>query len=176
MKKKYNIALRPRTKDQQVIELAHQFFHLANSYLLGPQSLPHVTLCHFHAEEKDLSTLWEKTIEAIKPEKIQLTFSKFSYNSYNKTMYWISLLPDHFAELKKWHLSIAEIIKEPVNRSYDLYDPHMTLLNTRHDSAHAIVQRVAEKFQPVTDEFYLALGATDEAGQFVETIFSRTLA
>ncbi len=167
---KYNIALLPQAKNQETIQLANQFASIADTYILGPMSLPHLTLSHFFAEEHELQRIWDETCHAISIQPMQLSFPKFSYKTFNNNIYWISLLPNQFAELKTLHLRIAEIVKHPVSHAYDAYDPHMTLINTKNNSAEELIRQVEKNYQAITDEFVLSLGKTDEVGQFIEII------
>ena len=65
MKKKYNIALVPKSCGEEVVKISQQLSGIADKYQLGDKSLPHVTLCQFEAEEKEIDTV-AKSHEALK--------------------------------------------------------------------------------------------------------------
>jgi len=46
MKKKYNLALIPISKSDEVMALAKKFSTIADRYLPGDSSFPHITLYH----------------------------------------------------------------------------------------------------------------------------------
>jgi hypothetical protein len=60
MIKKYNLALIPTSKKDEITIFAKKLSYLADNYLIGEGSLPHVTLCQFNAEESDIRSIWEK--------------------------------------------------------------------------------------------------------------------
>lgn len=168
MKKRYNIALIPFTRRQAFIELSHCFSTIADSYLLGEKSLPHVTLCQFETDESELDTIWKSVFALMPNASLQLTFSEFSCVT-KLSLNWISLLPDKIDILKKMHSEIASIIKTPLNKSFKEYDPHMTLINSKDPSYQKAIEKIS--YAPLTDKFTIALGRSDEMGQLTEVLY-----
>src|SRR6185312_16173512 len=107
MRKKYNLALIPVSKSNEVLVFATQLLHLADNYLLGEESLPHVTLYQFHAEENDIHSIWEKANQGWQYQPLNLVFNEFSCITFDNQIYWVSLLPDNRDILHKMHGYIA---------------------------------------------------------------------
>ncbi len=171
MLNRYNIALIPLTQGVRIIKLAKKFAGISESYLLGNKSFSHVTLCQFMQTESALEELWKKVSNALKPHFIELEFREFSFFE-NPHVYWISLKPDKIEVLKKMHSTVAKIIRKPLGRSFKMYDAHMTLVNTVHKDFLSLAKAVEKNYIPIKDTFYLALGKSDEVGQFKEIIYS----
>jgi 2'-5' RNA ligase len=169
MIKKYNLALLPATKANEVIRFARNFSNISDSYLIGLKSVPHVTLRHFHAEESDIDEIWQRACGALRHKKIVLEFAGFSCRTFDSKIYWISLLPDKIDILHRMQRIASETIGVPLKENYD---PHMTLLNTRDPECKKELERFAELYSVITDTFYLALGNSDEVGQFTNIIHS----
>lgn len=165
---KYNIALVPNTINEQVVQLAQQFQSISDEYLLGHQALPHVTLCHFHADPKKLTQIWQRTKSLLQVEDMVLTFADYSCVTFDNIIYWISLMPDHRQELILMHRVVASIV---TNSSLKPYDPHMTLCNFKNplhkENISAILSR---SFVTLADSFHLVLGKSGVAGQLTAII------
>lgn len=174
---RYNLALIPITNPDQFILYAQSLSNTApaDQYLIGRgQSIPHVSLCHFDADPEDIDTIWQQ-VQTLTLPALHLTFDHhlskaFAGNPKYTDIIWVSLMPDHRAQLKDLHLLIAEIIKEPLNASFDRYDPHMTLFNSRAKVACAELNEHPHIVPAFTDEFVIALGTTDEVGQVTEIL------
>jgi len=169
MKKRYNIALRPINQVHQFIEFARNFAFLADSYLLGKKSFPHLTLCQFFVEEMDLARIWRQVNDALDSRLIFLSFSRYSFITA-KSYYWVSLIPDYCDVLFKMHYAVANIIRDPINRSFEQYDPHITLINTKAEDYEEKVKQNIPVPPLLADTFILSLGKSDDVGQFVEVI------
>jgi 2'-5' RNA ligase len=140
----YNIALIPTIHTQTIIQLASPFADIKDDYLLGLNSLPHVTLYQFNLASKDLEKTWShiaKHYQHLKP--LKLTFTRYSFTSSDKKTYWIALLPDVRIILDQMHTQIAEILKLPIKKSFE---PHMTLCNTLNKNSENLMLEQAKKF------------------------------
>jgi len=168
MIKKYNLALIPISRSEEVIMLANKFSYLADSYLLCEKSLPHVTLYQFHAEESDISSTWKKTCQGWSHEPLKLVFTEFSCITFDNHIYWISLLPDNQDLLHQMHGYVANAISLPVKKSFD---PHMTLINTKDKKYENEVAKFSSSYQPLIDNFILSLGVSDDIGQLQDIIY-----
>lgn len=170
MKNKYNLALTPCKKADDIILLANQFKSIADGYLLGNNSLPHVTLYHFFAGERDISTIWKRTISLWHDKYFTLTFEKFSCITFKNDVFWISLLPNKIEFLHHMHHDIADILQLPVKKNFD---PHMTLLNTKNRECEHEAHLISQHYNVIEDTFILSLGKSDDIGQFTELIYSK---
>lgn len=168
MKKKYNLALIPVSKSNEVVTLAKKFSNLASEYLLGERSLPHVTLYHFQAEENEIGHIWERAYDNWEGQPSFLTFSKFSCITFDNNIFWISLLPDNSDALHKAHGYIANILQLPIKKTFD---PHMTLINTKNKEYEKAAALVSDSYKPISDKFILSLGMSDNSGQLTEIIY-----
>ncbi|HEX4045499.1 MAG TPA: hypothetical protein VHZ76_07535 [Gammaproteobacteria bacterium] len=52
--------------------------------------------------------------------------------------------------------------------SKKIFDPHMTLINTLNQNYKQEVAQLSRFYIPITDLFVLALGISDDIGQFIE--------
>jgi 2'-5' RNA ligase len=169
MKNRYNLALMPMTISEDVVRLSHAFSDIADKYVLGEKSLPHVTLCQFEAEEDEIDSIWKKVCEKWREEPIDLVFEKFSCLTFDNQVYWVSLLPNNTDALHDMHRRIAGIINQPIKKSFD---PHMTLINTKNKEYDAKVDKYSRSYKPLRDMFLLKLGRCDDVGQFTEVIYT----
>jgi 2'-5' RNA ligase len=170
MKMRYNLALIPITQRDRITQLSQQLSTIANNYLLGKNSLPHVTLCQFLAEQSDLPLIWEEINDSVKSTSIPLVFKQVSCLMIHD-FFWVSLLPDSSDALLQMHYSVATIIKTPLNQSFEHYDPHMTLINTKEKSYVRIVNQLLGPPIFIADTFTLSLGKSDDIGQLTEVIY-----
>jgi 2'-5' RNA ligase len=167
MIKRSNIALIPTQANQQIIDCASHFTEIANNYLLGKQSLPHVTLYQLNGNDHDIPDIIKKlsAIQTIK--SIDLSFETFSCISFDQKVHWASLMPDKIAVLMQWHKQIAECMNQPIKPTYD---PHMTLMNTKQHDYELLVDAVKLQYKAIKDKFILSIGESDEIGQYLKVI------
>ena len=168
MPKKYNLALVPTSKSQEIIQLAQAFSDSFHQYLLNERSLPHLTLYQFEAEEKDIHYLWERICREWNEKPLSLEFRNFNSTSYEPPISWVSLTPNKSELLQKMHTLIAKLIRLPAKKSFD---PQLTLMNTVNMNYEYEMERLADNFTPLRDTFVLALGKSDGIGQFRESIY-----
>lgn len=167
MLKKYNIALVPTTENDSVIKCAQYFSKISDRYQLGENSHPHVTLCQFHADEKEIDELWTQVCELIPEQQIYLEFKEFSCITFDNNIFWVSLMPDQRDILNEMHQIVANAIKSPINKSYD---PHMTLINTKDSEYIKMAIALEKTYSPISDNFVLAIGECDSIGQLTKSI------
>lgn len=172
MLQKYNLALLPLTITKKITELSHQLSELADTYLLGDTSLPHLTLYQFKYEESDLPQLWERICNAWHSQNIFLELKEISCISFDAHTYWASLLPSQTSEIFEMHSQVATILGLPVKKNFD---PHVTLINTLNPNYTPIAYNIISPHIPLKDEFKLALGSRDIFGQFTSLIYSLDL-
>jgi 2'-5' RNA ligase len=171
MKNRYNIALIPTTQRDQVMSYAQNFSTLAGHYRLGERSLPHVTLCQFAALESEVESIWRKVGESVHPKTIRLCFNEIS-GTQSSRAFWISLLPNKSEVLLQMHLTIASIIRYPLNHSYKNYFPHMSLVNSKNPQYLDAIKKAELSYVPIEDDFILSLGLADHFGQYLEVLYS----
>lgn len=167
MAKKYNLALIPISKGNEAITLANKLSHIADKYLLGERSFPHVTLHQFQADEKDIDIIWKKVCEEWQQKSINLEFNKFSCVTFDSNIFWVSLLPVDCDVLHRMHGFIANFLSLPVKKTFD---PHMTLINTKDREYEKEVAKLSSFYEPIKDNFVLCLGISDDIGQLTEVI------
>ncbi len=166
MKTKYNLALLPTTKSTEFIKFAEKFSDLSDSYLLGKNSLPHVTLYQFWKDKKEINTMWESVLTLWQRKPLKLVLSELSYTTY-KNIFWLALLPNNRNVLHKMHAKIADLLELPIKSTFD---PHLTLINTIHAQYESEAKKLAGSYASISDTFVLALGKSDEMGQFTKII------
>ncbi len=174
--KKYNLAFLPATPEpfiQYARDLSREA--LPHSYLLGENSLPHVSSCHFAIETQQISTIWEKVCD-LKLPTLTLTFNRKRSKSYaNHPQWggvcWVSLIPDQQDELTRIHWEIAQIIKTPLNAAFADYDPHLTLFNSKEEKTCHLFNSNPKVQPPFQDHFKIALGLIDDVGQITEILY-----
>jgi len=167
MKKRYNIALLPESSSESVINLSSQFSSASAGYLLGKQSLPHVTLYQFLSDPNDIARIIQNLESSKIPRSIDLIFSHFSYITFDDTIYWASLLPNRIDELNAMHRDVAGMIAHPIKENYD---PHMTLLSTRDKNYVSLFEPTEKVYTPIMDTFTLSIGESDNIGQLINIV------
>jgi 2'-5' RNA ligase len=168
MLKKYNIALVPVLQNEKIIRCAEYFLKISDQYQLGKNSLPHVTLCHFQANENEIDLLWKRVCKRLEKHQLELTFEYFSCTTFDNKIYWISLIPDQSSTLDKMHQTVAAIVNQPINQHYD---PHMTLLNTKDINYKNMLNEMRQSYTTISDHFALALGERDAVGQLIKILY-----
>lgn len=164
---KYNLALIPEQKSEEVIQFAERFAGLQHQYLLGKNSLPHVTLYQFYCKENEIENISKEVAKRWHEPPIYLAFHGFSCLTFHNEVYWVSLMPNERDKLHKMHALIADIIKHPIK---DNFDPHMTLLNCASKNEDAKIQTIFKSYQLIKDSFVLVLGKSDKVGQLTEIL------
>ena len=167
MLKRFNVALIPTQANQQVIDCASHFSKIADNYLLGEHSLPHLTLYQFNASESDITSVIAKLASSPIANPIHLSFETFSCISFDQKVHWASLMPDKMDALTQLHQKVAAILGQPIKPSYD---PHMTLMNTRQGDYEVLVDAVKKNYEVIKDTFVLSIGESDEVGQYLKVI------
>lgn len=166
MARKYNIALIPKSKSDDVVKCAQNFLKISDQYQLGNNSLPHVTLCQFQAEEKEIDDIWRRVCDSLPEHSIELEFKDFSCIPFKNT-FWVSIMPNQRLALDKMHQIVASTVNAPINKSYD---PHMTLISTKDAEYQKKAEDVAKSYAPISDAFVLSIGECDAVGQFTKLL------
>lgn len=167
MKNKYNIALIPLNKTDEITKFAERFNHISDMYSLGKNSLPHVTLLQFYAEDDEIKNIWNKISNSLE-NMIDLTLDSFSCISFDNLIFWASLIPNNRKKLLEMHKLVTEILDQSFNSKFD---PHMTLINTKVRGYEKLVEFEAKSYKPISDSFLLSVGHSDSIGQYLKTIY-----
>lgn len=170
MKNRYNIALLPLTVSDQVIQLADHIKFLADDYVLGKHSYPHVTIGQFMLEESRIEAIWQQVRHAVSTHQVDLIFKTVSCMVGNRHS-WVSLLPDACDTLITMHYIIGRLIRNPINKAFNDYEPHMTLINSINPVDQQVVEEHVKFALPIKDRFILTLGRSDSVGQYQDIIF-----
>lgn len=162
---KYNLAFIPKFKSKEFISLTEQYTDFHHNYILGKNSIPHVTVCQFYWEKEHLERLYD-TVHAISLDyNLELAFKTWSHISFDGVIYWLSLLPEKPEKLHRIFNKVTQFIK-PIRS--DAYDPHLTLFNYSV-SDNDLMQLSDTQFN-VQDEFQLVIGHCDDIGQLTKII------
>ncbi len=170
--KKYNIALLPVGRSEEFIAVSQRFSTMDLVYNLSEKSLPHVTLCQFYREEREIEVTWEEICANLSVDTLDLMFNRFSLITFDNKMFWISLMPADVRELHQLQAEVVSILKVLSNKPYD---PHLTLMSTLDSSYESKAAVLIERYEPIGDKFVLALGECDELGQFIRVIYQKEL-
>lgn len=161
--KKYNLALLPVNKTDKLIGLAQKFSIMETKYQLGDRSLPHITLCQFYADEKEIDKVWDNVCYALDVNALELDLNSFSCITFDNSTFWVSLIPSETSQL---HLMRNELDSVLRLKSTKAYDPHLTLISTLDKSYESKAASLIKEYQAISDKFILCLGECDEIGQF----------
>ena len=167
--KRYNIALLSIGRPEAYIQIANLLFKpYAQSYLLGPDSLPHITLCQFLAQSSNIFDLIPDLEHADQRPPVHLTGLRFS-NKHHSNLWGASLSVKRSPELMKLQAFVVDLLSHhrlsPLNPVGELYVPHLTLARV-----NCIQVKNFPKDIFIDDLFNLALGDSDELGQFTKIL------
>jgi len=175
---RYNIALLPEVSGlrDNIIRISRKYFlDIQDEYILGPEGLPHITLCQFKADNLEQAVnvynelLSREKIDSIKPtiEKFNTRPGKLVNVGKFIAEYKIKPAPD----LVNLQLRCADRLS-----SYKLkkrtpsegYSPHITL--ARLSSAPDRIPTKQDLNCPVDFSVRLSLGLSTESGVFVKEL------
>ena len=157
------------------IELAHRYYHSHQAaYLLGSNSLPHITLCQFMVRDNALLEILKKEFQRLSNQhhffsllKLQAKIGTKSFEQYQ----WIELTVKNTPALKKLHNEACAILERYAiaceNPSKQYYQPHVTLAAIRKEDSLTFPVCPDNIFhQPIS--CYTTLGFSDETWQFIK--------
>jgi 2'-5' RNA ligase len=168
MKNRYNLALVPLNKHDDLRAFAKNFYAIALNYRMGETSIPHITLCQFIADENDLGAIWADAsrIQESKVLRIRLNEVRcLASPGFNA----VSLMPDNEEALTTLHYAIANLVEERRSKCFAEYDPHLTVINTEKPEFENYVSGIA--YETIEDDFNLVLGLSDDLGQLKSIIY-----
>ena len=165
--KKFNIALLPVDNSEKLVNFSQKFTSIKTQYQLGKKSYPHITLCQFYADEKDIDSIWENVCGVLDEYSIDLELKTFSCITFDNINFWISLIPSEVSQIHKMQAEISAILKL---QNKKLYDPHLTLISTLDKTYESKATPLIQEYKAISGRFILSLGESDEIGQFVNLI------
>lgn len=168
MRNKYNIALLPKTKNTEIVNLTSLFQVKFGRYRLSSNSYAHVTILQLYLDDHEIDKVWDSLYKQLGNVNLKLSFEQLSYVTFNQEDFWVSLMPSNTDILYDLHNKVLSVFNHKQNKKYD---PHMTLFNTKEKSCQSINKNI--EVLTITDDFYLAIGKCDEVGQFTQIIQSR---
>ena len=163
--KRYIIALHVN-EEKPLIEFAEKHFaSVAENYLLGKDSHPHITLVQFYATEVDYAKIVYFLETITTRPKPTILGMQFGYDSKDKEVLWAGLIVKRDEPLVGLHEQLVKFLTRhnipcliPTN---ELYAPHITLARIRTNTI------ASSRFEP-TPNFNLVIGIGDEFGQLKE--------
>ena len=167
---RYNIALLAVGEPERYVEVAHQHFsESAQGYILGPRSLPHITICQFFGEAEPLLEGLKQigTRHGVPP----IHFSGLSFNQDPTALdlWWAALTVSRTPGLMQLHHPVLQLLRsqnvEPLTLCEDRYFPHLTLARVDRIDIQGFSNDILRECQ-----FELVLGESDNLGQFVSVI------
>ena len=175
----FNLALIPESDDLRslCIELARaNCEERADSYLLGDDASPHVTLCQFNALEADLGGIWS-AFDDLSTAPVSLAF-RHIYVQYGKGelagMLWTGLAVKYEPTLidlqRTIYTRLAKLGIEGRNIPAN-YFPHLTFARCQASAPVVISAAPKEDFWGAPFQFRMTVGSSDEHGRYHETLF-----
>lgn len=164
--KKYNIAFVPKTKSNQINELASNYSNIKHNYCIEENSLPHVTVCQFYLDSEDLSDVWKSVCSKLDLTSIKLTFNSISHITFGSNTYWVSLMPNERELLFSIYGTVSSLVS---SIRKDEYDPHMTLFNYKKECKDENIDQELRSIV-IEDNFDLVVGESDQNGQLVSIV------
>lgn len=183
MNQRYNIALIPNVNQKVLlIELSQRYFAAHHAgYLLGPKSIPHITLCQFETNSSELQPIlseFDKTLsqKSFAPDIKSLSIVKHKDESMHYHSVELGIVRSE--AMVALHRQAVEFIQlfglRPKNPAGEVYRPHITLsiIATSGDGSQdkwGIPYQILEQL-PTLEPFQIALGRADQYWQFVEQL------
>ncbi|MEY3182514.1 MAG: hypothetical protein RLZ35_499 [Pseudomonadota bacterium] len=192
---KYNIALipsRPTFYKPYVQSAQRNFANRYSQYLLGKDSIPHITLCQFDDAgafdektgssaallEKLLKKLGSRFIDHVfHPRFIGLNFLRLSSQFgelFSTNVFSVELLVQRESKLVDLHEEVASIVTglgfEPLNTVGAAYRPHLTLACLVATGTMTVPSFPHELLVTPTAPFVVRLGLSDDHWQFAKVM------
>jgi 2'-5' RNA ligase len=194
---KYNIALipaRPTFYKSYTQSAQRNFANRYSQYLLGKDSIPHITLCQFDdasefdekkGKNQDGLKKIQKKLETqffdhvFHPTFIGVNFLRLSSQFgelFSSNLFSVELLVQREAKLVSLHENIASTVVEcgfePLNTLGHPYRPHLTLACLAVATAASIPSFPHELLGTPSFPFVVRLGVSDEYWQFAKVLTS----
>jgi hypothetical protein len=177
--RRYNLALLPEDAafSARCIELSQTHFSkLAINYLLGPDSLPHVTLCQFLMPENHVKAVWQY-VEATLGRRYTVKFSNI-YFSPGKAEHRGLMTTGLKAVPEESYTSIqAHLHGWLDSRGYDVrtgtgedYFPHLTLAVMKEAPTYPYIEWPDKVLGDQSRAFSLSLGLSNEYGAYIKRL------
>jgi 2'-5' RNA ligase len=176
---RYNIVLLPPESAYPVYQTYAQDLlkDLNGTYLLGPKSLPHITLCQFNCADPNLLKTVQEVCTSLNIPPYTPRFSGLSIAADVKEMpdlYWIGLNAIREAFLVSTHLQVRRMLERLglacINSQGEEYRPHLTLANAYLKFPFSLAKSPNHLLGETKHMFKLTLGLSDNWGQFMQIL------
>ena len=154
------------------------FSKLNDGYILGPQALPHITLCRFMAEPSQLDVLWQETANRCGGDKLTLGLSQIYFGkgkAEHQGYIWAGFAVTRDAKLSMLQASIYALLRlqglTPLILTGDAYLPHMTLARLRGANLLPSISWPEPSFWNQPYDFMLSLGQSDALGIYQSRLY-----
>lgn len=178
---RYILALMPSKQHVLAYVQAAQnmFAPMTDGYLLNEEnSLPHVTICAFSCEDKELDALWNDLHSAdigICPVRmLALQLKKGQVPQYH---YSVGLTVARDPPLLQLHQHIVNVLRsrqiECLNPCMELYQPHLTLAGIAWmpDESVVLSPAIDDLISMSIPPFRLVLAKGDDIGQCLQILY-----
>lgn len=157
--------------EKYIKEARHHFSLIADKYILGPQSIPHITLCQFYADLEIYPTVWQEVINLGNCPQPEFTGFSFIKDHQNPNLWWAEISVSRKSELVNFQNKVTHILKKNeidcLNDINDLYRPHLTLARIDKLEINSLDAQLLQ-----SETFMLSIGVSDEVGQFTQMLHS----
>jgi 2'-5' RNA ligase len=169
---RYIIALLAVFPSFFIKEAQEQFGAVSQGYLLSQSSLPHITLAQFSTDDQEIvSKIWSD-VQTSTTSIPQPLFTGIGLSKKDKHLWGVSLLVKREPALVEIHRTIVALLEKHglacISETGELYRPHLTLARIKEPKLLGFNDGLLEPAP-----FTIALGKSDENGQYLSTIFSQ---
>jgi len=182
--KKFNLALVPLAKDQvHYVDSAQMNFKaMAQGYLLGSGSLPHISLCQFEIEKEspilaEIQTEMKHWEPSLLKKPVYPEFQSFNIVALTgpfQGQFATDLGVARNEDILLLHRSCLSLLQKfglkPANAVGELYRPHLTFAFFKSQNALSIPKMPNLLFGRSQGPFYVELGQADENWQYVQSL------
>jgi hypothetical protein len=157
------------------------FAPLSDGYLLNEEnSLPHITICAFRCEDKELDPIWNDLQSLdIKICPIRILGLQLKKGSIPQYHYSVGLSVARDLPILYLHQQIVKLLHswkiECLNPCMDLYQPHLTLagISWLPDESIVLSPTINDLISMSTAPFHLALAKGDDIGQCLQILYEQ---
>lgn len=151
----------------------------SDGYILGPDALPHVTLCQFRCMEEQLETIWNEIITSELQLNHIVKFDGMYMNpgrDHHRDYIWSGLSIRHSVELVNMQTRIHSLLVQrqltTLTTTGGSYFPHLTLARVR-----SVDRLLKYPNRGIFEESYMfrgSIGLSDSLGVYRQVIYEST--
>lgn len=145
--------------------------HVPSEYILGNNSVAHVSIAHLESDEADAASMWQKLQSSTVENEIELVLKSFVVEAPWKGRIYSNFSLERVGELSKTQKNIMRLynVHEALNGCGSDFYPHLTT------SCHLDVLK-ASKLPAQKPPFrrikgYLTIGTRDSYGRMEKVLF-----